>query len=387
MKIIVSTDSVRYPLTGIGRYTTELIEALKACDDIRDLRYFAGSRFQPGLPSPSQPTTSSQNAQQNARLRQFVLNSRPLAATYRHLLPLAQRRALRHCGDYLYHGTNFYLPPAPGLKIATFHDLSVYSWPHCHPPGRVRHLKKMLDYTLRHADALITDSEFVRRELAEYFDWPLARIHTVPLASSPEFHPRDTLELQPALSRHGLTPGGYSLFVGTIEPRKNLLALLEAYGSLPSSLRQRWPLVLAGHPGWQSDDIHQRIRAAAAAGWVRYLGYTDAADLPLLYAGARLFAFPSLYEGFGLPLLEAMASGVPVVCSDRASLPEVVGEVALMAAAEDTEGLATQLQRGLEDEPWREWAIAAGIERAATFSWARCAGETVAVYRQVIAAA
>lgn len=385
MKIIVSIDSVRYPLTGIGRYTYELVKGLEAASLVSELRYFAGSGFRDEMPDGAQPEGSHSRASlQSPRLRQWVLNSRPLAAAYRYLLPLAQRHALKGAGDYLYHGTNFYLPPTPGLKVATFHDLSMYRWSHCHPPGRVRHLHKMLEYTLQHADALITDSEYVRHELNQQFGWPLANLHTVPLASSPEFYPRPGVELQPTLARYGLTPGAYSLFVGTIEPRKNLAVLLEAYGALPPRLRQRWPLVLAGHPGWQSDDIHQRIRAAEAAGWVRYLGYTAAGELPLLYAGARLFAFPSLYEGFGLPVLEAMASGVPVVCSDRASLPEVVGEVALMADAEDAIGLASQLQRGLEDQSWRETAIVAGIERAATFSWARCARETVAVYRQIL---
>src|SRR5690606_17318135 len=116
----------------------------------------------------------------------------------------------------------------------------------------------------------------------------------------------------------------YTLFVGTIEPRKNLSVLLQAYSRLPVAQRARIPLVLSGHPGWNSDAIHQQIQQGEREGWVRYLGFMPAQDLPVLYAGALLFAFPSSYEGFGLPPLEAMASGVPVICSNSSSLPEVI---------------------------------------------------------------
>lgn len=156
---------------------------------------------------------------------------------------------------------------------------------------------------------MITDSHYTRQELADYFAWPLERIHAVPLASSPEFHPRSPDALRETLARHGLEPGGYSLFVGTIEPRKNIEALLDAYGRLPLALRQRWPLILTGYHGWRSESIHSRIAQAQQQGWARYLGFAASEDLPLLFAGARLFTFPSHYEGFGLPVLEAMSSG------------------------------------------------------------------------------
>ncbi len=180
--------------------------------------------------------------------------------------------------------------------------------------------------------------------------------------------------------------GGYTLFAGTIEPRKNLDVLLDAYGLLPLNLRQRWPLVMTGYQGWQSEKLHERIKAASREGWVRYLGYVPAEDLPLLYAGARLFAFPSLYEGFGLPILEAMASGVPVVCSKSSSLPEVAGDAAGMCEAMDVDSLSRLIATGLEDDIWRNSSIEKGLARAAGFSWQRCAEETVAVYREAISA-
>lgn len=223
----------------------------------------------------------------------------------------------------------------------------------------------------------------MRQELADYFNWPLDRIHAVPLASSPQFHPRSPDALREALARHGLQPGGYSLFVGTIEPRKNIVSLLDAYSRLPLALRQRWPLILTGYHGWRSEAIHDRIAQAQQQGWAHYLGFVASADLPLLFAGARLFTFPSHYEGFGLPVLEAMSSGVPVVCSNSSSLPEVAGPAALMCAPDDVEGLTALLQKGLEDEAWRATAVQQGLLHAGGFSWERCAQATVEVYKSV----
>lgn len=378
MKIILSVEPVRFPLTGIGRYTYELAEHLRHHPDVNALRLFAGRRFIPGLP------TASNHSGKGYGLKRAVQNTTLGIEGYRLLMPLLKGLALRGLDDHLYHSPNYYLPPFSGARVATFHDLSPFTWPHCHAPKMVGFLQKELRKTLKLADALITDSEYTRQELARYFNWPLARIHAVPLASSGCFHPRPASQLSLVLERHGLQSGGYSLFVGTIEPRKNIEVLLNAYERLPDSLRQRFPLVLTGYYGWRNDSIHQRLAAAAAQGWARYLGFVPSDDLPVLFAGARLFAFPSLYEGFGLPVLEAMASGVPVVCSDSSSLPEVAGGAALLCAPEDVEGLCDQLRRGLEDETWRTGAIAAGLARARAFSWQRCAEETVAVYRQVM---
>ncbi|MFT0212209.1 glycosyltransferase family 1 protein [Pseudomonas sp. F1_0610] len=383
MKVIISIDPIRFPLTGIGRYTYELIRHLKKNDAIADLAYFSGRRVVNELPMANQ-TSAGVEGVDFSTLKRWVQRNPVASEAYRQFLPFIQRHALKNYADYLYHGPNFYLPATPGLKVATFHDLSPFTWAHCHPPERVRFMQKEIGRTLKTADALITDSEYTRKELAEYFSWPLERIHTVPLASSPEFFPRAAHEVQPVLAEYGLEPGEYSLYVGTIEPRKNLITLLDAYSRLPVNLRQRWPLILAGYKGWQSDAIHARIHQAEREGWAKYLGFTPAEHLPLLYSGARLFVFPSHYEGFGLPVLEAMSSGVPVVCSNSSSLPEVVGDVALMTAPDDVAGFTDLLRRGLEDDNWRSQASAQGIDRAALFSWAGCAQATTDVYRSVL---
>ncbi|MDD1984035.1 glycosyltransferase family 4 protein [Pseudomonas asiatica] len=377
MKLILSVESVRFPLTGIGRYTYELASRLQYADEISDLRLFAGRRFLPELLKPSDQSDAVHG------LKRFVQKNALAVEAYRRLMPFLRKRALRGHEDFIYHSTNFYLPPFAGPRVATFHDLSPFTWAHCHTPQIARYLQKELKQSLERADALITVSHCMRQELAEYFNWPLERIHAVPLASSPQFHPRSPDALRETLARHGLEPGGYSLFVGTIEPRKNIETLLNAYGQLPLALRQRWPLILSGYHGWRSEAIHNRIAQAQQQGWARYLGFVASEDLPLLFAGARLFTFPSHYEGFGLPVLEAMSSGVPVVCSNSSSLPEVAGPAALMCAPDDVEGLSALLRKGLEDEAWRIAAVQQGLLHAGGFSWERCAQATVEVYKSV----
>ena len=173
----------------------------------------------------------------------------------------------------------------------------------------------------------------------------------------------------------------YGLCVATIEPRKNIVGLLAAYRLLPDTLRRRFPLVLVGDRGWHNEEILGDIVRAMREGWLRYLGYVAEGDLPLLFSGARMFVFPSFYEGFGLPVLEAMASGLPIVCSNRASLPEVTGEAALLVDPDDVVALGSAIERALEDEQWNRDARPASIERASQFSWDTTAKRTVDVYR------
>ena len=378
MKVILSVEPVRFPLTGIGRYAYELAKGMQASQQIEELKLFSGTRFFPGLPEPANTSGGTHG------FKQLVQKSSLAMEAYRLLMPLVRKRSLKGHDDFIYHGPNFFLPPFPGRKIATFHDLSPFKWAECFDPVKVKYLQQELHKTLANADALITDSEYTRQELAEFASWPLEKIHAIPLAAGPEFRPRTEDEVRTTLERHGLTYQGYSLFVGTIEPRKNIIRLLDAYEMLPKAIRQKWPLILTGYGGWKSDDIHARIKDAERQGWAKYLGFLPAEELPLLYSGARLFVFPSLYEGFGLPVLEAMQSGVPVVCSDRASLPEVAGDAALLKDPDDLEGLAEAFLLVLDSDEYRERLILTANQQTKQFTWQRCTTEAISVYQQLI---
>lgn len=377
MKVILSIDAVRFPLTGIGRYTYELASQLQQHSEL-ELLLFANGRFLSRLPVHGH-IKSSKTGWLSSRLRK----SNVAIKTYQLLNGLKSRIALQSHKNTVFHGPGFYLPQFNGSSVATFHDLSIFTHAQYHPPERVRFMQRELNLTLQRATMLITDSEYTRQELASYFGYPLDKIRTVSLACSDDFHPREAADSLAVMARLGLIHSGYTLYAGTIEPRKNIEVLLDAYSALPDSIRQRWPLVLAGYHGWQSEQLHERINAAASAGWVRYLGYVEDEDLAHLFAGAHLFFFPSHYEGFGLPVLEAMASGVPVVCSNASSLPEVAGGATLMFDPEDVDTLRQLIITGLEDNVWREVAKEKGLIQASTFSWQRCAEETIAVYREI----
>ena len=381
MKVILSIEPVRFPLTGIGRYTYELAKHLKEIAEVEELKFLTGYRFT-DLPEPKQAEGTNKGS--STKLRQAVLKNSLTRELYSLVSPLLKQHALRGYTDHVYHGPNFYLPPFAGPSVCTFHDLSIFTWAHCHPPERVKYMRKEISATLKRADMLITDTETTRQEVAAYFSWPLDKIRAVPLACSEEFMPRNEAALSPVLTKHGLSYQGYSLYVGTIEPRKNLDVLLDAYTLLPQAVRKQWPLILTGYQGWRNEQLHARIEAATKEGWARYLGFVEANELPLIYAGARVFVFPSLYEGFGLPVLEAMASGIPVVCSNASTLPEVAGEAAAMCEPQDVDTLSELINRALQDESWRELAVKKGLLQAAKFSWQRCAKETTAVYKEVL---
>ncbi len=386
MNVILSIDPIRFPLAGTGRYTLELAQGLQQAG-LDQLLFMRGRQLQRELPSVGHGSAACvAPASLRGRLTDIARKSRLAAALYGTLVPWQQGRILAGREDWIYHGPSFYLPPFGGTSVVTLHDLSIYLWPQTHPPERVRFMRRQIALTLKRADLIITDSEYTRQEVAAYFNWPLQRIRAVHLASAAEFRPYPVAQLRPVLKGFGLQPGAYVLFTGTIEPRKNLEVLLHAYQQLPAALRQRWPLVLCGYRGWASEELHQRIDAAQRAGWLKYLGFVDASVLPQLMAGARLFVYPSVYEGFGLPVLEAMACGVPVICSSASSLPEVTGGAAALHAPQDVDRLCELLLQGLEDECWHAQAAAAGLSRAAQFAWSRCVSQTLDAYAYAYAA-
>lgn len=372
---------MKFPLTGIGRYTYELAKGLQSADLDR-LAFLRGYRIEKDLPIIAQTDPMARQATWKTRAQKNQL----AVALYRRLNPWLKARALQGLEDHLFHGPNYYLPPFSGRSIVTIHDLSAYLWTDSHPPERVRYMQAEIELSLKRASALITDTEYTRHEVAKFFGWPLEKIHAVPLACSQDFRPRTSNDLMPVLARYNLAPNAYALAISTIEPRKNIETLIDAYGRLSTDLKTRFPLVLAGYTGWESEALHRKITNAEREGWLRYLGYVQATDLPFVLSGARLFSFPSLYEGFGLPVLEAMASGVPVIASNASTLPEVTNGAALLHDPRDTITLTNLLAQGLDDEAWLTSARDKGLVRAAQFSWEKCTQQTLTAYRAALAA-
>ena len=208
-------------------------------------------------------------------------------------------------------------------------------------------------------------------------------VTAVPLGVDPSFRPHAASSLEPTLREWGLEAGTYGLCVSTLEPRKQISELLAAWRALPRSTRDAHPLVLCGGAGWRNEVLQQQVEDGVAEGWLRHLGFVPEAQLPMLYAGAAMFIYPSIYEGFGLPPLEALASGVPVMVSRHSCLPEVCGDAARYLDPADAAGFTAEIERNLADEQWRAESLERGLDRARQFSWDRCIDGTVAIYRKV----
>lgn len=375
MRLAFNATALLSPLTGIGQYSFHLAQSLLAQNTL-DVDFFYGAFWDKQLRS----STSSQVAAALPWLRRHVPYSYEL------------RRWLqnnRFCGHVrrqkfdVYHEPNILPLRFDGPTVITVHDLSWIRHPEAHPVERVKAMNRYFESGLRQANAIITDSKFVRQELMDVFGVGTSRITAIPLGVEPMFVPLSAVQTQTVLAQHQLVHGQYFVAVGTLEPRKNLSLALRAYQQLPAQTRRRYPLVLIGMKGWHTAELERQMVPLVQAGEVRQLGYVPRSELATIMAGACSLVYPSLYEGFGLPPLEAMACGVPVICANASSLPEVVGDAGILIDPRDEGALTSAMRRMGEDQVAREALASKAVKRSKEFTWMRCAEETVAVYRSV----
>lgn len=361
MRVGITVDSLSTNLTGIGRYTWELSQGLAQCPEIEDLAYFLVDHWH------SDPAA--------------LLTGR---ARRRSRLPKVLRRwhAQGRFERRLIHGTNYFLPLQVETGVITVHDLSIYLHPETHPIERIRDFEKKFACSLDRAVHVITDSEATRHDLIAQLSYPMDKVTTVHLGVSDRFRPADRATLAPDLRRIiGADIDDYVLSVATFEPRKRIEAAILAHAQFCDRTKRNVPLVLVGAKGWGNASLHALIEDEQRKGRLRMLGFVSEQDLPALYAGAALFLYPSVYEGFGLPPIEAMACAVPTIVSNRSCLPEVTRGAAMMVDPDDLEALSLAIERGLDDDIWRKHAIASGLSVAAHYTWGRCVDKTVEVYR------
>jgi glycosyltransferase involved in cell wall biosynthesis len=232
-------------------------------------------------------------------------------------------------------------------------------------------------------EGVITDSQNSKQDICRYLQIPFEKITVIPIASACHFRPLPEAQVGPLLDRYGLVRP-YILYVGSVEPRKNLLRLLDAYVLLRQSLPQYRLVIVGARNYWKSSPVARAVEHQGLQAQVTFTGYIPDEHLPALYNGAALFCFPSLYEGFGLPVLEAMACGVPVVTSSTSSLPEVAGDAALLVDPYNVDEVADAMRRVLQDGDLAHDLRRRGLARAAQFSWEKTARETIAVYEKVL---
>lgn len=377
MRVVLNVDAITAPLTGIGRYALELANGLARHEAIEELRLYSAFQW---VNDPAHALAANRTI---ASLRSSLPFKTQALEIYSKLRSALFRAHTRRMRGFVLHTPNYILMPFDGPALTTVHDLSALNYPETHPIERVRFLDRHLPRTLERADRVLTDSEFIANEIHSKLSVPREKLRVVPLGVDPSYRPRPLHELSDVLARHSLEADGYLLVVATQEPRKNLARLARAYSALPAALRARYPLVIVGARGWLNAELERTLAPLEANGSARRLGYVTEADLPLIYAGARGFAFPSIYEGFGLPVLEALASGVPVLTSNVSSMPEVAADIALAINPLDEDELRMGLERLLDDNVFRLDSAARGITHAARFPWSRCVDETIAVYREI----
>jgi glycosyltransferase involved in cell wall biosynthesis len=361
---------------GIGRYVRELVAALADQDKATDYRLFvtgASTRALPPLPG--------------ANFRWALSRISPAwfaRVWHRARLPIPVEWWTGPL--VLFHATDFVLPPthASTRTVLTVHDLSFARAPEAASPSLKRYLDRVVPRSIERADHVLADSQATRDDLIALYGVKTDKITVLLSGVNPRFQPiRDAETLSTVRARYQIGDVPYILAIGTIQPRKNFERLMQAFAMLPSDLGTHH-LVIAGGHGWLQAPIYAAVKTLGLQGRVHFIGFTDDKDLPALYSAARCLAFPSLYEGFGLPVLEAMACGIPVATSNVSSLLEVAGDAALLVNPLSTEQITAALVRLLTDEPLRSDLIARGYSQARRFSWDQSALQLQQVYAAVL---
>lgn len=348
--------------TGTERYSLEIIRHLLALPEAAD------HRFRLYLSEPP-PRTPDQTFWNDPRMDVRVLPARRLWTHTALAWEITRRRP-----DVLFVPSHVipFLPPALlPPAVVTLHDVGYRHFPAAHTASQRLYLELSTRWSSFAAARIIAPSQATADDLTRFYKIPAAKLRVIYEAA--DFHHRDTERTEGGRERP------YALYLGTIQPRKNLARLIDAYARLVEREGIGWDLMIAGGLGWLGDQFQSQAAARGLADRVRFLGYVADESLPALLRGALFFAFPSLYEGFGLPVLEAQQMGVAVMTSNNSSLPEVAGDAALLVDPTDVEAIANAMLRLSRDEALRQELIAKGYENVKRFSWEKAARETLAV--------
>lgn len=366
-RIGIDARLVYYHKGGISRYIAHLIAELAAIDPDDSYLILHSRKDQDTLATAPNQRRVSCWTPSHHRLERLALAVE--------LAPL--RLDLLHSPDFI--------PPlgGPWKSVITIHDLSFLHFPETKDAASRRYYNGQIDAAVARADAILADSEATRQDVIGMLSVPPEKVTTVWAGIDARFAPAPPQEIARVRAAHSL-PEEYILFVGTVEPRKNLQGLMRAYGTLRADLSDAPPLVIAGRRGWLNDPIHALPAELGIADRVCWVEDIPDGDLPALYSGANVLCLPSLYEGFGFPVLESMACGTPVVTSGRGSLSEVAGDAAILIDPDEVAGIGDGLRRALTDTALRADLRRRGFAQVRKFTWAEAARRALGVYRQVL---
>ena len=397
MRVVLGADPLFQPATGIGNYTRNLASNLLALQLIDELTLYANGAVFPGerltslIDSSVESTQGQRSRPTSAKtggllsiLRGYLASQRWALGAYQSLMPAIDRIRLHAYRDAVFHSPNYLLPKFAGPTVVTIHDLSIQRYPQYHPAERVRFLDARIKDAAASATHIITDSTCVKTEILEHFGMSEARVTAIPLAAGEQFKPRAEQDCRAVLEALKIRYKQFFFFASTIEPRKNLLRICAAYKALRAAGKTDWPIIFVGGAGWESEAEHQEIQSLVQRGWAQYLGFVDAATLPILYSAAGALVFPSIYEGFGLPALEAQQSGTRVITSRGSAMAEFASEHDLLVEPLEVDSLIEGMARAVE-------LALAGDGRAleshgSGLSWQNTARLTADVYQKALGA-
>jgi glycosyltransferase involved in cell wall biosynthesis len=385
MKILFNAFTACRLRTGVGSYAKSLLAELKNQSG-GQVRAFPDGWLAAAVSTASSLLAARPRDANSQPSRELPLR-RKFTGFVRHAARKVSQRtfrraSLRHDFD-LYHEPNFIPWPCDIPAVVSVHDLSTILYPEWHPAERMALHRRQFERGLAHCRHIITGSKCVRAEIIRHLGFPGDRVSAIPNGIRTDLRPMSANEVAPLLAQLKLS-GSYLLYLGTIEPRKNLLTLLRAYCGLSDSLRSRCPLVLAGTWGWNFAAIRDFYESTARHRGAIHLGYVADAHLPALYNGARALVYPSYYEGFGLPPIEMMACGGPVIASTAAALREVCGNHAQFVEPDDEAGWNDAMRKVIEHDDWREELRRGVIEFSRRYSWQRCAKLTWQTYQRAL---
>jgi|LSQX01.1.fsa_nt_gb glycosyltransferase involved in cell wall biosynthesis len=376
--LLINGTTLLSTQTGIGRYTSEICRSICSLSLHRwDTTFFYGyfsKNFRPfNLDTPASISPFFRTLCKKPFIKPLA---HKILSTYAHLSP--------HSFDLYWEPAIVPLPALQkkaGATVATVHDFSWHHHPEWHPEERVQRMTSAFWRSVSTIDAVITDSEYVRQEALSFLPLPAERIRCIHCGVNTSlFFKRDEKEVRAMLQPLKI-PERYILITGTLEPRKNIIRAIKAWSMLPQKIKKEFPLVLAGADGWKNQEIRDTIKENSS---IYMVGYVDDVTLANLYSGASLFLYPSLYEGFGLPPLEAMACGTPVLASNSSCIPDICGSSALFFDPLDEEELLFHLEELLSKPEKRKKLSESGLERASLFSWRKAAEEHLNFFSQIV---
>lgn len=375
LNLILGCTSLVQPLTGIGQYTLNLAYELSKNSQL-DLNFFNGFRCTKTVEVASTPNIR--------KINNFVRSFIPYSYEIKIFAQQKSFNSSKPLNADIYHEPSFLPLNFYGPTVITVHDLSYIKHAEAHPYERIRVMRKLMPTAIERSECIIADSNFTKAEILSEFSIDSDKVHVTHLGKSSDFYQRNKIDSYEILKKYNLTYGNYVLAVGTLEPRKNLTQVISAYRLLPAKIAKKFPLVIVGVRGWKEKGLLSELEFLLKENKAYLLGYVPANDLPFLYSGARSFAFPSLYEGFGLPPLEAMSCGTPVITSNTSSIPEVVGKAGLMVSVGDVDTMKTHIEMICDDDKLYESLSIAGLKQSEKFSWAACAEQTIAAYHYAL---